>query len=345
MQVQTQTLKAQGIQLPLELPEGLAALAGKPVVLLGHFPGAWSKVLWGRQLHPVKPEDLLDQAVVTALRDTTRSRDEFAIEVEKLASAQIKGQGKVPVGWHALGEGNLTRILLDWADWVASNIRTDERRVILSLGGRAADKKEQTWLRYVDVVSLLKAIPWRAGGSVNGTPVTKRLMQGLALIGVALNTERPQTLIRQGVEESIDFTGGEVVTSGWPQFFRPLTAYGELSEFASNNVDHFTGHVTLRFKRFGWMPELEVLMGTAALKASVIAEDLKAGQCHIPHDQLKNSSVGQGTRATWLVDGQVLSLPGAGSKPEKFLNRNKLTTGTGATLERPVVSALRIVTE
>lgn len=339
-------MQVQGIQNKVTLPEGLAALAGSEIVRFCEFPSSWGKALWGRM--PFKEQandwlaDLAPAEVEAALKAVEHmGRAVQDMEVERLASKAVLADGKIPVGWHVEGPGNLTRIVLTWAEDLARRVRRDQREVILSLGGKGGHQSIK--LRYVDVIGLLKGVPWRGSASVNGETVSKLTMQGLALIGVALSKERPQALIQQASEETVDFADGEVTTSGWPQFFRPLSAYGELSEFAGRNVDQFMGFMTLRFKKHCWLPELEVLAAPADLRAYVVEQELRAGRCAIPHDQLKNVAAGQGTRAIWLVGDQVVSLPGAGSKPEKFLNRNKLITGTGATVLTGQPSALRIV--
>ncbi len=335
------------------LPAGLAALKGKKVALFASLPIMWQRALWVKPQRIVRPDDILDEETFYDILAMTDSVEKNQILLEQEASVTIAADEEtIAVGWHVVGPGNLTGIMLDWAKAIAQQIKAgDAVGALSSLGGKRAhdprgSKGTGTRLRHVDALRLLRELPVRHWGSVNGVPVDRATLAGLALVGVALSnlSKRVQDLLCTSPEEEEAEVDGVNRAGGWPQFFTPEQSYGVLGHFAANNLKRFVGHFELRFKQ-GAIPDLQVLGATASLKALAIEADLTAGRMHIPHDQFKNSSTGDGTRGCWLKDGHVLSLPGAGSKPEKFLNRNKLVTGTGAIVANPSDSALRLQTE
>lgn len=310
-------------------------------VLLSELPEQWHKPLFGKRLQVKAAEEILELLAPEMLAGiASGDRNVDAIETERRASLALIKEGRFPIGWHVEGEGNLTQALIAWGQWAVTQLRAGNKiGLIKSLGG-AAGKGGQK-LRHVDVLQMLRDTPLRHGGAINGISVGKATLGGLALVCCALTSRRVQDCIKQALEKQAEY-GEDEGEDGWPQFFTPAMAYGQLSEFAANNVERFTAHLTVSFRRNQLTPELDVIAAPFGMKAYVIAQDLAEGTCHIPHDQLKNSSIGQGARATWLVDGNVVSLCGAGSKPEKFLNRQKLLTGNGAVLLQRQGSKLRV---
>ena len=323
------------------LPAAFGALQGKKPVFFTEFPGLWAKALFGRYTVSVTDaRELVDEiGHREALARSGGQPDRMAIAMEEMACKTL-GPDEVAIGWHVTGPGNLTKLILNWVNDLVNEIRQGPigREAAMRSLGAIMGK-----IRYVEVLRLIRGLPIRVHGSVNGLPVDQDLFKGLALLGVTLTTQRPQDLLCESPVEDEELAGGNDI-SGWPQLFVPRSDYGQLSDFSRNNMLQFAGHIALQFKQ-GYGAELQLLAAGPGLKVMAVEADLLAGNMHAVHDQLKNTSVGQGVRGMFLVGDEVRTLPGANSKPEKCLNRNKLITGTGAEVLDRQASALHIQTE